>query len=62
LTLLPESLAPAEPGRKQVIPVEDRAEIRRLHKAEGLPIRQIARMMDISRNTVRAAVRWAAAV
>jgi transposase len=57
LTLLPESLAPAEPGRKQVISVEDWAEIRRLHRAEGLPIRQIARVMDISRNTVRAALR-----
>jgi transposase len=57
LTLLPESLARAEPGRKQVISVEDWAEIRRLHRAEGLSIRQIARMRDVSRNTVRAAVR-----
>jgi transposase len=40
-----------------VISVEDWAEIRRLHKAEGLPIKQIARVMRISRNTVRAAVR-----
>ncbi|HEY1920123.1 MAG TPA: IS21 family transposase [Streptosporangiaceae bacterium] len=40
-----------------MIKVEDWAEIRRLHKAEGLPIRQIARMMDVSRNTVRAALR-----
>jgi transposase len=40
-----------------VISVEDWAEIRRLHRAEGLPIRQIARVMDISRNTVRAALR-----
>jgi transposase len=40
-----------------VISVEDWAEIRRLHKAEGLPIKQIARVMNISRNTVRAAVR-----
>jgi transposase len=57
LTLLPETLARAEPGRKQVISVEDWAEIRRLHRAEGLPIKQIARMMKVSRNTVRAAVR-----
>jgi transposase len=57
LTLLPEILARAEPGRKQVISVEDWAEIRRLHKAEGLPIKQIARVMKVSRNTVRAAVR-----
>jgi transposase len=40
-----------------VISVEDWAEIRRLHKAEGLPIKQIARVMKVSRNTVRAAVR-----
>jgi transposase len=40
-----------------VISVEDWAEIRRLHWAEGLPIKQIARVMRVSRNTVRAAVR-----
>jgi transposase len=40
-----------------VISVEDWAEIRRLHRAEGLPIRQIVRIMDVSRNTVRAALR-----
>jgi transposase len=40
-----------------VISVEDWAEIRRLHRAEGLPIKQVARMMKVSRNTVRAAVR-----
>jgi transposase len=40
-----------------VISVEDWAEIRRLHRAEGLPIKQIARVMGVSRNTVRAAVR-----
>jgi len=40
-----------------VIKVEDWAEIRRLHRAEGLPIRQIARVMSVSRNTVRAALR-----
>jgi transposase len=57
LTLLPESLAQVEPGRKQVISVEDWAEIRRLHRAEGLPIKQVARMMKVSRNTVRAALR-----
>jgi transposase len=36
--------------------VEDWAEIRRLHRAEGLPIKMIARMLGVSRNTVRAAV------
>jgi hypothetical protein len=35
--------------------VEDWAEIRRLHQAEGLPIKTIARTVGISRNTVRAA-------
>jgi transposase len=34
--------------------VEDWAEIRRLHFAEGLPIRQIARQLGISKNTVKA--------
>jgi transposase len=40
-----------------VISVEDWAEIRRLYRAERLPIRQIAKLRGISRNTVRAAVR-----
>ena len=40
-----------------MIKVEDWAEIRRLRKAEGLPVRQIARVMSVSRNTVRAALR-----
>jgi transposase len=57
LTLLPEILARTEPGRKLVISVEDWAEIRRLHRAEGLPIRQIARVKNISKNTVKAALR-----
>jgi transposase len=39
-----------------VLSVEDWAEIRRLHRAEGLPLKAIARMLGISRNTVRAAV------
>jgi transposase-like protein len=33
--------------------VEDWAEIRRLHLAERMPIKQIARHMGISKNTVR---------
>jgi len=57
LTLLPEILARTELGRKQVISVEDWAEIRRLYRAEGLPIRQIARVKGISRNTVKAALK-----
>jgi transposase len=36
--------------------VEDWAEIRRLHRAEGLPIKAIARKLGVSRNTVRAAI------
>lgn len=40
-----------------MISVENWAEIRRLHRAEGLPIKQIVRVMKVSRNTVRAAVR-----
>lgn len=36
--------------------MEDWAEIRRLYRAEGLPIKAIARRLGISRNTVRKAV------
>jgi hypothetical protein len=36
--------------------VEDWAEIRRLHRAEELPIKLIARRLGVSRNTVRAAL------
>ena len=36
--------------------MEDWAEIRRLHRAEGLPIKMIARTLGISRNTVRSAL------
>jgi len=39
-----------------VLSVEDWAEIRRLHKTEGLPIKMIARTLGVSRNTVRAAL------
>jgi transposase len=40
-----------------VITVEDWAEIRRLHRAEGMPIKAIARTMSVSKNTVRRALR-----
>jgi transposase len=40
-----------------VLSVDDWAEIRRLHRAEGMPIKEIARVLAVSRNTVRAAVR-----
>jgi transposase len=39
-----------------VLSVEDWAEIRRLHRAEGLPIKVIVRTLGVSRNTVRAAL------
>ncbi|SMD23231.1 sigma factor-like helix-turn-helix DNA-binding protein, partial [Kibdelosporangium aridum] len=39
-----------------MLSVEDWAEIRRLHRAEGLPIKAIARVLGVSRNTVRAAL------
>jgi transposase len=39
-----------------VLSVEDWAEIRRLHRAEGMPVKAIARVMKVSRNTVRAAI------
>ena len=45
--------------------VEDWAEIRRLHQAEGLPIKMIARVMKVSRNgqvsiPAEARARWGA--
>lgn len=36
--------------------VEDWAEIRRLHRSEGMPIKVIARVMGVGRNTVRRAL------
>ncbi len=39
-----------------MLSVEDWAEIRRLHRAEGLPIKAIARLLGVSRNTVRTAI------
>ena len=40
-----------------MITVEDWAEIRRLHRAEGMGIKAIARRMRVARNTVREAIR-----
>jgi transposase len=39
-----------------VLSVENWAEIRRLHRAEDMPIKVIARVMGVSRNTVRSAI------
>jgi transposase len=39
-----------------VITVEDWAEIRRLHRAEKVPIKEIVRRLGVARNTVRAAL------
>src|SRR5262252_6861305 len=41
---------------REVLNVEDWAEIRRLHRAEGMPIRAIARRLGVGRNTVRRAL------
>ena len=42
-----------------MLTVEDWAEIRRLHRAEGMPIKVIARVIGVSKNTVKAALRSA---
>jgi transposase len=47
----------ASQGAGRVITVEDWAEIRRLHRAEGLWIKGIGRRLGVARNTVRAALR-----
>ena len=39
-----------------MLSVEDWAEIRRLHRSEGMPIKAIARVMGCSKNTVKAAL------
>ena len=39
-----------------MLSVEDWAEIRRLHRSEGVSISEVARLMGISRNTVKAAL------
>src|SRR3954464_14393762 len=40
----------------RVLSVEDWAEIRRLHRAEGMPIKAIVRKLGVGRNTVRRAL------
>jgi transposase len=56
LTSFPLTLAGVERGRKQVLIVEQWAEIRRLRKSEGVSISEIARVVGCSRNTVKAAL------
>jgi transposase len=46
-----------EPGRKGVIRVKEWAEIRRLHFAEGVSIKELVRRTGHSRNAIRAALR-----
>src|SRR6266540_2159593 len=48
-------LARAEPGRERVLSVEGWAEIRWLRRAEGMPIKQVARVVGVSKNTVKRA-------
>lgn len=40
-----------------MITLEEWAEVRRLHRAEGVPIKEIVRRLGLARNTVRAALR-----
>jgi transposase len=50
-------LARTEPGEDEgVLSVEDWAEIRRLYRAERMPIKVIARVMGCSKNTVKSAL------
>jgi transposase len=51
------TLAHSRARRKELLDVVDWAEIRRLHKAEGLSIKEVARLSGVARNTVRAALR-----
>lgn len=52
-----EPWADARQGARKVIGVEDWAEVRRLHRVEGMGVRAIARHMGVARNTVREALR-----
>jgi transposase len=49
-------LASAEVRGKWVLSVEDWAEIRRLYRAERMPIKIIARVLGCSKNTVKKAM------
>jgi transposase len=49
-------LTSAEVRRKWVLSVEDWAEIRRLYRAERMPIKVVARVVGCSKNTVKSAL------
>src|SRR5215210_6638198 len=49
-------LTSVEVRGKWVLSVEDWAEIRRLHRAERMPIKIIARVVGCSKNTVKKAI------
>ena len=49
-------LEDVELGGSGVLNVEGWAEVRRLHRAEQMPIKAIARVMGISKNTVKRAL------
>ena len=49
-------LTSAEVRGKWVLSVEDWAEIRRLYRAERMPVKVIARVVGCSRNTVKSAL------
>jgi transposase len=49
-------LTSAEVRGKWVLSVEDWAEIRRLHRAERMPVKVIARVLGCSKNTVKKAL------
>jgi transposase len=52
----PRSWLESSREEARVLSVEDWAEIRRLHRAEGIPIKQMARVMGCSKNTVKRAL------
>jgi hypothetical protein len=53
---LPRPWLESSRGGSEVLSVEDWAEIRRLHRSEGMPIKAIARVVGCSKNTVKAAL------
>ena len=49
-------LHPSQEDQKGMLSVKDWAEIRRLNRAEKMPIKVIARVLGISKNTVKLAL------